>query len=192
LDFYRPWEDYPRKGSVHAEAVFIGHYEPGPRIACIEAAAEAGLPLRVFSNEAQWKGKLSAKAAAMAGPGPGIYGEAYRERLSRAAISVCFLSRWNRDVYTKRVFEITACGGFLLCERSPLMKELFREGREAEYFDGPLEFVDKLHYYLGNPRARDKVARAGLNRVKSGGQSIHSRLKQWAADARRWRKELGR
>lgn len=191
IDFYLPWAHFPRKGPIENEAVFIGHYEPGIRIDCIEAAAAAGLPLRVYSKEPQWQGKLSPRAEAMAGLFPGLYGEDYGRKLSRAKVAVCFLSKWNRDVYTKRVFEITACGGFLLCERTPFMRSLFEEGREAEYFESPEEFTDKLRYYLSHESARRRVAAAGLKRVHQDGHSVHERMRRWAADVARWRGEAG-
>ncbi len=192
LDSYRPWEDYPRGGALEHEAAFIGHYEPGLRVECAVAAVRAGLPLRLFSRELGWRRNLPKDVARVAGPGPGLYGDAYREKLSRAKISVCFLSRWNRDVYTKRVFEIPACGGFLLCERSAFMQTLYEEGKEAAYFGSPEEFVDKVRFYLSHEAERRAIAAAGRERLLRGGHDIHSRLRGWAAQIEIWMRELGR
>lgn len=189
LDFYRPWDDYPRPGALSDEAVFIGHYEPGFRVDCIAAAARAGLPMRVYSHESHWRIELPDDVKRVVGPSPGLYGAAYREKLTRAKVSLCFLSRWNRDVYTRRVFEIPACGGFLLCERSELMQSLYEEGREAELFSTPEELVDKLRFYLGNEAERTRVAQAGRERLLRSGHDIHSRLREWLATVERWREE---
>jgi spore maturation protein CgeB len=189
IDFYRPWVDYPRPGPQDDEAVFIGHFEPGFRVACLSAATRAGLPVRVFSNESRWRNELPEDVRQAAKLAPGLYGEAYREKLTRAKVCLCFLSRWNRDVYTRRVFEVPACGGFLLCERNPFMQSLYEEDREAVYFGSPDELVDKLRYYLTHEAERSAIAAAGHARVLSGGHDIHSRLRSWAATVARWREE---
>jgi hypothetical protein len=186
LDFYRPWEDYPRPGEPQHEAVFIGHFEAGFRVDCLSAAARAGLPVRVYSHEPNWQRGLAADVKRVVGPGRGLYGDAYREKLSRAKVSLCFFSRWNRDVYTRRVFEVPACGGFLLCERSDFMQTLYAEGREAAYFGSPEELVDKLRYYLEHEAERTRIAAAGRARVLSGGHDINSRLRDWADTVSAW------
>lgn len=189
LDFYRPWQDYPRPGSMQHEAVFIGHFEPGFRVDCLSHAARAGLPVRVFSNEPQWQTGLPEDVRRAVQLAPGLYGDAYREKLSRAKVCLCFLSRWNRDVYTRRVFEVPACGGFLLCERSEFMQSLYEEGREAVYFSSPDELSDKLRYYLEHEGERSAIAAAGRERLLRSGHDIHSRLRAWAATVARWRAE---
>lgn len=189
LDFYRPWEDYPRPGSPLHEAVFIGHFERGFRVDCVSAAARAGLPLRVYSHEPGWAAKLAADVKRVVGPERGLYGDAYREKLSRAKVTLCFLSRWNRDVYTRRVFEVPACGGFLLCERSEFMQTLYEEGKEAAYFASPEELVDKLRFYLAHDRERARIAAAGRERLLRGGHDIHSRLRSWASTVSGWIEE---
>jgi spore maturation protein CgeB len=187
LDFYRPWEDYPRRAPRLQEAVYIGHFEPGFRVECVNQAVRSGLPLKIYSNEPHWKNALPEDVKTVAGPFPGLYGEEYRRRLSSTAVCVCFLSRWNRDVYTKRVFEVPACGGFLLCERTDFMRTLFHEGREADYFSSPAEFKDKLRFYLKERRVRDKVAAAGRRRLLKGRHSIHDRMRQWLKETALWR-----
>ena len=192
LDFYRPWTDYPRGGATIDEAAFIGHFEPDGRADCIAQAVRAGLAVRVYSNEPQWCGRFAADVARVAGPRPGLYDDAYREKLSRVKVSICFLSRWNRDEYTRRVFEIPACGGFLLCERRPFMQTLYEEDLEAVYFEGPDEFADKLRFYLRNDPARRKIAAAGHARLLRGGHDIHSRLRTWTSTIERWMAETER
>ncbi len=191
LDFYRPWQDFPRAGACVHEAAFIGHFEPGFRVDCVAAAVRAGLPVQVYSHEAGWRKGLPSDVVRSAGPAPGLYGDAYREKLSRAKVSLCFLSRWNRDVYTRRVFEIPACGGFLLCERSAFMEALYEDGREAAFFGSPEELVDKLRFYLRHDSARGAIAAAGRRRLLAGGHDIHSRLREWAASVARWMSERG-
>ena len=189
LDFFCPWRDYPRGGTPEHEAAFIGHFEPGLRVACLTAAARADLPVRVFSNERQWRDQLPADVMRTVGPRAGIYGDAYREKLSRLKISICFLSCWNRDTYTRRVFEIPACGGFLLCERTAFMQSLYEEDREAVFFSSPDEFVDKVSYYLSHEPERAAIAAAGRVRLLRDQHDVHTRLRAWAATVTRWMQE---
>jgi spore maturation protein CgeB len=189
LDFYRPWVDHPRAGSVEHEAVFIGHNEPGFRIECLARGVRAGLPIHVYSHETAWQRSLPRDVASLVGVRPGLYGDAYREKLSRAKVSICFLSRWNRDVYTRRVFEIPACGGFLFCERSAFMETLYQDQQEAVFFGSSEEFVDKLRYYLEHEPQRRAIAEAGRERLLRSGHDIHTRLHHWAATLGKWMRE---
>lgn len=186
LDFYRPWVDYPRPSVPEHEAVFIGHHEPGFRIDCITRGVRAGLPIQVYSHESVWRRSLPRDVASRSPVRPGLYGDAYREKLSRAKVSLCFLSRWNRDVYTRRVFEIPACGGFLFCERSAFMETLYEDQKEAVFFSSSDEFVDKLRYYLTHEAERRAIATAGRERLLRSGHDIHTRLHRWASTLGRW------
>ena len=124
------------------------------------------------------------------GPIHHILGENYRRAICAARISACFFSKKNRDEYTRRVFEITACGGFLLAERTPMMLELFPEGSSAEYFASQAEFVDKARFYCSNEAARLRIAARGYERVRAEGHDLFSRMRQWLGDVARWRAEL--
>jgi len=116
-------------------------------------------------------------------------GADYRRALCASKIGTCFFSRWNRDQYTTRSWEIPACGTFLLSERTPAMQEFYREGKEAEFFEGPEEFMDKVKFYLDNDAARKRIAAAGYARVIASGNDIYSRMRQWLADVTDWRCE---
>jgi spore maturation protein CgeB len=69
------------------------------------------------------------------------------------------------------------------------MQEFYREGKEAEFFDSPVEFIDKARFYVNNEAARKKIAAAGYARVIASGNDIYSRMRQWLADVTRWRNE---
>ena len=69
------------------------------------------------------------------------------------------------------------------------MQEFYCEGKEAEFFESPEEFIDKVRFYLRNEAARERIAAAGYARVKSSGNDIYSRMRQWLADVAEWREE---
>ncbi|WGU68927.1 glycosyltransferase [Capnocytophaga canimorsus] len=45
-----------------------------------------------------------------------------------------FLSKLNNDQYTRRCFEIPACGTMMLSERTPTLQEFYTENEEIVFF----------------------------------------------------------
>jgi spore maturation protein CgeB len=196
MSYYIPWLDYPRHLSSEdmqafgSELIFAGHAENDVRLECLAAAVRQGVKVRIYGLDNYWRRALPAEVYDIIKPISKVAGDDYRKSLCAAKIAACFFSRWNRDQYTRRSFEIPACGVFLLAERTPVMQELYKEGEEAEFFDSPAEFLDKVKFYLKNDSLRQRIAAAGFRRVTSSGHDIHSRLRQWLADINEWRSEL--
>ena len=69
------------------------------------------------------------------------------------------------------------------------MQEFYCEGREAEFFESPEEFIDKVQFYLRNEKERKRIAAAGYARVIASGNDIYSRARQWLVDVAEWRYE---
>ncbi len=193
MSYYTPWLDFPRELGGDAarrwasDVVFAGHPEPDMRIECLAGAARAGLRARVYGDYRYWGKWTPPDALALLSPGPPLIGEDYRMAICGAKVCACFFSRWNRDQYTRRVFEIPACGAFLLAERTPVMLGLYEEGKEAEYFSSVEEFVDKARFYVENDEARKRIAGAGYKRCMSSGYDVYSRMRQWLKDIEEWR-----
>jgi len=80
-----------------------------------------------------------------------------------AKISLAFLRKENRDDYTQRTFEIPACGGVLLAERTARHLDFYQEGVEAEFFDANSndDLVSKALFLLKNDVHREKLRGAG-------------------------------
>ena len=195
MPYYIPWIDYPRalkrkdKERYGCDIVFAGHPEQDARIPCLGSAAHSGLKVRVFGYLPFWQKWLPTETPKRIQLENVLPLNEYRIAICSAKISACFFSKWNRDQYTRRVFEIPACGGFLLAERTPVMKDLYKEGKEAEYFESPEEFVDKAKHYIKHEAARKRICIAGRKRLLRSGNDIYSRMKQWVADVERWRHE---
>lgn len=64
-----------------------------------------------------------------------------------------------------RCYEVMGCGGFLLTDARQELLELFDDGKDLVVFDGAEDLEDKIHYYLINERARNKIAFSGLKAV---------------------------
>jgi hypothetical protein len=193
LHSYRPWMHYPVLLNIEeqkwwsSDVVFVGHWEDDMRVNCLSAVARTSTKLRIFGGERHWKPALPRDVYEQIRPIPQVFGEQYRKALCGSKIAAAFLSKWNRDDHGMRSFEIPACGVFLLSERTQLLQELFEEGKEAEYFSSPEEFLDKVKFYLEHEDTRTRIAKAGYRRVTSSGHDIYSRMQQWLRDVNNWR-----
>jgi spore maturation protein CgeB len=65
----------------------------------------------------------------------------------------------------QRVFDVPACGAFLLTDRQASLEELFEVGEEVIAYKEPEEAADLARFYLRNSAAREAVAAKGRARV---------------------------
>ena len=100
-----------------SDVTFAGHYEADGRVEHLAALARAGLHLRLFGGR-YWTREVLGDLAGDLHPVEEAAGDDYTKALCGAKMSLCFLSRLNRDSYTRRCFEIPACGSLLLSERT--------------------------------------------------------------------------
>lgn len=102
----------------------------------------------------------------------------YRRVLSAARIVLGFVSHSNHDEFTRRTFEVPACGTFLLAERTPAHLSYFEEGKEAEFFSSVEECRDKINYYLKHDTERKRIADMGHRRCTESGYGIKPDLQR--------------
>ena len=65
---------------------------------------------------------------------------------------------YQADIVTMRVFDIAACGGFVLAEWSPALEQVFKLGEEIECHHSFDELAEKTQHYLRNPKAAQQIA----------------------------------
>ena len=93
-----------------------------------------------------------------------VYNSKYRSVINKSKIMLGFITQSNQDDLSFRNFEITACGSFLLSQRSSLQERIFRENVEAIYFDDIHDCISKVDYFLANSEERENIASAGHKR----------------------------
>lgn len=162
-----------------ADVVFAGHFEDDGRVVSLRRLLESGVRLNLFGGG--WgragNGVLGDPLFRPLLPITPVIGDDYRKAVSGAKIALCFLSKLNDDVYTRRNFQIPAMGTFMLSEFSEDLSLIFAEGEEAEYFRSEKELLDKVHFYLKNDAARDRIARRGRERLLRDGHEVGDRMK---------------
>lgn len=111
-------------------------------------------------------------------------GRDFRLAVGGAKIAVNLVRRANRDDHVMRTFEIPACGGFMLTERSATHDELFSADNEAVFFNSPDELVAKVRIYLGRDEDRARIAAAGHRKITQGRHTYGDRLAEIIQAAR--------
>ncbi|RPI76960.1 MAG: hypothetical protein EHM45_11045, partial [Desulfobacteraceae bacterium] len=85
---------------------------------------------------------------------------------SGARINLDINRLYQADMINMRVFDILACGGFLLAEHSVELEELFQIGSELDTFHTLDELQDKVRYYLERPDEARAIALRGMQAVR--------------------------
>jgi len=180
MPYFRPWRDRvidlssAERDTFCGDVVFVGHYEADGRDLLIRCLIDAGMCIRLYGNNYWNQGQLAGYEDKL-GQIREAVGEDYVRALNASPIALCLFSKINRDEYTRRSFEIPACGTVLLSERTPAMLEIYREDLEAVYFSSHEEAVQKARWLLANPDVRNRISLAGQRRVHQIGGSIIDR-----------------
>ena len=188
--WYIPERNYPlrlendTKPEYKSDIIFIGHYENDGRVSCMEKIVEAGYKFKLYGPGYDWdQVLLKNKTLRHLVPVKLVWGEEYNFAINGAKIALCFLSKLNRDTYTRRCFEIPASGTMLLSEYTDDLDSLFKEGLEADYFRNEMEMMEKISFYLSNLPELSRVSSAGYSRVVSEGHDIYSRMRNMIESA---------
>jgi spore maturation protein CgeB len=182
-----PSRDYPVSLSVadedvwRSDAVYVGHFEDDGRTAYLNELTARGLTVRVYGSKQSWTARARAQLTADVGEIRVLSAAEYRKAVAGSGFALCFLSSLNRDVYTRRCFEIPAMGGLLVAPRTPELASLFRDGAEAVLFGDARELGERCHGLRGDPARLTAMRRAGLARVHADGHSIDDRMRWFVA-----------
>lgn len=158
-----------------ADVSFIGSYAP-ERAEVLNFLAGNGISVTVWGNG--WDGfsgaspHLSMKRQPLVNTARDLR---FTKGINASRINLGFLRKVNRDLQTDRSIEIPACGGFMLAERSDEHERLFEDGKEAVYFDGNADLLEKVRFYLAHEPERDAIAKAGYTRSRASGYSHKDR-----------------
>jgi spore maturation protein CgeB len=161
------------------DVVFVGHYESDGRADCLKALIQAGLSVRLYGPN--WPRDVVRNVFGTAPAVQPVLGDEYAKALSAASACLSFHSKMNRDTYTRRSFEIPACEGLMLSERTNDLCHLFAEGVEALYFESPEELVSKARWIVAHPDEAAAMRRRARARCISENHDVTGRMSQFVA-----------
>lgn len=160
------------------DVVFVGQWAPH-RSAVIEALVRA-VPARYAIRGPGWDAVPARSPVAPFVTPTHVWGDDMAKALGGAKIALGFLRKENRDDYTQRTFEIPACGGLLLAERTAMHRSIYREGVEAEFFDPdrPDELIAKVRALLADDARREAIRAAGMAALRAGAYTYDDRIQE--------------
>ena len=83
--------------------------------------------------------------------------------LSRVSLNCT--SRQMKGAVNQRVFDVPACGGFVLTDRREQLGQFFEPGREVVVYDAPQDIPELVARYLRDDEARRRVSSAARSRI---------------------------
>ena len=126
-----------------------------------------GLDLAIWGNG--WLKQCNDANVRRCVKGFALTGTLYPKALQAGRICLAILAGKSgrasqSDETSTRTFEIPACGGFMIHERTPEVLTFYNEGSEIECFSSVGELSEKIDHYLEHPEQREAVARGGYRR----------------------------
>lgn len=122
-----------------------------------------GIDVKIWG--ARWQKSSYWPALKSAYMGGHLVGRQYTDILASSKICLGFLSHGNRDLHTRRSFEIPYAGSVLCAERTSEHLAFFKENEEAIFWADEVECASQCIRLLGNVDALRKMRIAGHARV---------------------------
>ena len=92
-------------------------------------------------------------------------GLSYSKKIASSKIALIFLSKTNKDVYTRRCFEIPACKTLMLMEENNQIKKIFKENKEIFFWNNTnKKFIQVLQKIL-NIKYYNKIVERSFDKV---------------------------
>jgi hypothetical protein len=112
--------------------------------------------------------------------GPAGHHEELTKIYNAAAIHVDVGRLYQQDAVPLRVFDVLACGGFLIAEHSEALAECFQIGVELESYRTQQELEEKIAYYQAHADEARLIAELGLAAVRER-HTLHERVREMLA-----------
>jgi len=154
-----PAVNYRRDVEPQYDISFVGHATE-ERARTVAALAEAGLDVSVWGD--RWH-QLDHEHIHFCGGTdnregcPTIY--------SASRINLNVTNEWLRTALPLRVFDVLACGGFLLTDEREDTQRMFLPGEHLVTYRDLDDLVAKAREYLDRPDERARIGRAGREHV---------------------------
>jgi len=149
-----------REGELAHPALLLGEVI-GAEWRLNAVAACAGVGVEVWGDD----GWQSAQRPRVSLRGPAGARQQLTKIYANAVINLDISRAYQRDIVTLRVFDVLACGGFVLAEHSEELADCFVPGDEVAVWRGLSDLRAKVRHYLDHPDERRRIADRGRARV---------------------------
>jgi len=147
LPYFIPWEidnAPPIYDGKPIDVIFIGHWEKH-REETIQFLLNNGINIKVYGT--LWdKSNLVNKHEIKP-----LFNKDYFGYIKSSKIALAFLSKLNRDVYTRRNFEIPACKVQMLSEYTSHLHYIYTNEKSVKFFRNKEEALNQIIQMLNNP-----------------------------------------
>ena len=147
------------RSRLDIEAALIWKATQGYRVRLAHALMPLGL---VIYGDAGWKRLLGKKGAVRP---PVDYFRELPDVYRGTDVNINCTSFQMKTAVNQRVFDVPACGGFLLSDYQEDMERFFEVGKEAICYRTVEEAASLAAYYLGKDSERKKIAESARKRV---------------------------
>lgn len=181
-------KNIPKK--FQCDVVFVGHYENDNRLEMLEEILKAGYNLKIYGPGWEKAIKKQSKPSILNNilPIKPIYGSDYQKVICGSKVALCFLSKLNKDTYTRRNFQIPAMKTVMLSERTKDLINIFEENLECMFFSDKDELLSKLADLLNDTELRKKISEAAYKKVYKAKHDINSRMSIFMQQVETWHK----
>ena len=128
---------------------------------------ESGLNISIWGN--RWELSRHWNKLRPYWKGASLSGRDYVAAIQGSKIAIGFVSEGNRDLHTRRTFEIPFIGGLLCAKRTKEHLELFEEGKEAIFWENAEECASICKELLSDSKRRENIRMSGFKKVRHGG-----------------------
>jgi len=144
---------------VNLEAAVLWKTTQRYRLQCVEKLS--GFDLQIHGDTG-WKSLLNGKGRLCE---PLNYYKELPVYYNRCRINFNATNLQMGEAVNQRVFDVPACGSFLLTDHQEALGEAFKIGEEVIAFDEVEAIPDLVRFYLHNTGAREAIAARGRKRV---------------------------
>jgi spore maturation protein CgeB len=159
-----------------SDVIFIGHYEKDGRDEILKHLIENNIKTRIYGWG--WEGSNYFKELSKYGKIRPVFGKEYNEKINKSKIALVFLSKINRDTYTRRCFEILATKTLMLSEYTRDLASLFKPNIDAIYYTNKNDCLEKIKYLINNKNILNEVSKSGYQKLITGNHSVNDRAKE--------------
>ncbi len=149
-----------------ADVLFLGTWFPERGPFLLELV-KRGVPLTIRGHK--WQKAPEWGQLKPYWKGGSLFGEDYARAIQCAKINLGLLSKANRDLHTTRSLEVPALGGLLCAQRTSEHVAMYKEGREAIFWNDADECAQVCNDVLCSEDLRRRIAAAGHARIRQNG-----------------------